>query len=184
VVVIWYKLRKGKETGEWIMSHTNNQSTTRELRAALLARDINPNAKRDRKNWVRVGGLLLSKRTQIASVVIVHATSSRLNSRRCKVIYNQNQTITEVKRNGAGTETWGPNFWMKTGHCRRCENGLGHVMCRRGAGGEHPSGVILQRFGKHVYEDEIAPGEKPGLRRRQRHQEKTAIRRLVREEFA
>jgi|SRR5277367_1156511 len=99
------------------------------------------------------------------------------------MLYNRNQTITEVKRNGAGTETWGPNFWMKTGHCRRCDNGLGHTNRRRGAGGEKPTGTLLARPGAHIYQDEIAPGEKVTLRRRVRYREKANVRQLIREEL-
>ena len=98
--------------------------------------------------------------------------------------YNRNQTVSEVTRNGAGTTTWGPNFWLKTGHCRRCDNGLGHTNRRRGAGGERPTGTLLARPGAHFYEDEMVPGEKVKLRRRVRHRETVEVRRLVREELS
>jgi hypothetical protein len=94
---------------------------------------------------------------------------------------NQNQTEVVPARNG-GTEVFTRNGWRKTGHCRRCDNGLFHTRRRRGAGGEKPTGTLLARPGNHLYEDEIAPGEKSGLRRRVRHREKAAIRRLAVEE--
>jgi hypothetical protein len=99
-------------------------------------------------------------------------------------MYNRNQTVTEPKRNGFGAETWGPNFWCKTGHCRRCVNGLGHTSRRRGAGGEKATGLLLQRSGAHLYEDELAPGEKRVLRRRVRHRERAEVRRLVTDELS
>lgn len=101
-----------------------------------------------------------------------------------KILYNRNQTVTEAKRNGAGTKTWGPNSWSKTGHCRRCDNGFGHTNHRRGAGGEQPTGTLLARPGAHFYEDEMAPGEKVKLRRRVRHREAAEVRRLIREELS
>jgi hypothetical protein len=98
------------------------------------------------------------------------------------VIYNRNQIEIRPKRTGSGVEVWGPNFWLKTGHCRRCENGLGHTDRRRGAGGEKSTGLLLQRPGSHRYEDELTPGEKVIERRRLRHAEKATVRRLVNEE--
>jgi hypothetical protein len=99
------------------------------------------------------------------------------------MIYNRNQTEVRPKRTGSGVEVWGPNFWLKTAHCRRCENGLGHTSHRRGAGGEKSTGLLLQRPGAHMYEDEMAPGEKPKLRRRVRMAEREAIRRIIHEEI-
>jgi hypothetical protein len=97
-------------------------------------------------------------------------------------IMNRNQLEIRTKVTGNGIEVWGRNFWLKTGHCRRCENGLGHTMRRRGAGGERSSGLLLQRPGRYIWEDEIAPGEKPKLRRKVRHRENAAVRRLAAEE--
>jgi hypothetical protein len=96
------------------------------------------------------------------------------------MIYNNpNQTEVIAKKNGAGIITYGPNgFWMKTGHCRRCVNGVGHPP----QSGNGNTGLLLQRPGRHIYQDELAPGEKPGLRRRVRRREKAAVRRLVIEE--
>jgi hypothetical protein len=96
---------------------------------------------------------------------------------------SRNQVKVIPKKNGAGIITYGPNgFWMKTGHCRRCVNGLGHSNYRKGAGGEKSTGLLLQRPGAHIYEDEIAPGEKKTLRRQVRMAEKEAIRREISEE--
>lgn len=88
--------------------------------------------------------------------------------------YDLNQAGSVPARKGKGTEKYGPNYWSKTGHCRRCNNGEVHVYRRRGAGGEHPSGVILKRGGgiRYMWEDEIAPGEKRYLRRQVRAREK------------
>jgi hypothetical protein len=84
--------------------------------------------------------------------------------------------VTVTKKNGAGVYVYGPNSWSATGHCRRCDNGGSHTLRRRGAGGEKSTGTLLQRPGRHVYENEIAPGEKPSRRRRLRHAEKAAVR--------
>lgn len=97
------------------------------------------------------------------------------------MIDNPNQVTVRPKVTGNGVEIWGPNFWLRTGHCRRCENGLGHTS-RRGAGGEKSTGLLLQRPGAHYYEDEMARGEKVKLRRQVRHREKAATRRHVNEE--
>ena len=94
----------------------------------------------------------------------------------------RNQLEIRQKITGNGVEIWGRNFWLKDGHCRRCENGLGHIVRRRGAGGEKSTGLLLQRPGNHLYEDELAPGEKVKVRRQVRHREKTATRRLIIEE--
>ena len=96
---------------------------------------------------------------------------------------NRNQIEVVSKRTGNGIEMFGRNFWLKDGHCRRCENGLGHTIRRRGAGGEKSTGLLLQRPGNHLYEDELAPGEKPLMRRRVRHRENAEIRRLNVEEM-
>jgi len=97
--------------------------------------------------------------------------------------WNQNQVEVVPRRNAGGVTVYVRNGWSRTGHCRRCDNGLLHTARRRGAGGEKPSGVILaNRPVKYQWEDEIAPGEKPGLRRKVRHREKAAVRRLVIEE--
>jgi hypothetical protein len=95
---------------------------------------------------------------------------------------NNNQIEVIPKKNGAGIIIYGRNFWLKTGHCRRCENGQGHLIHRRGAGGEKSTGLLLQRPGAHIYENEIAPDEKKTLRRQVRMAEKEATRREISEE--
>jgi hypothetical protein len=93
---------------------------------------------------------------------------------------NRNQYEVFPKRNGRGVIVYGPNgFWMKTGHCRRCVNGEGHS---HQTGPKKSTGLLLQRPGAHVYEDEIAPGEKAVLRRQARMADKEAVRRLIDEE--
>jgi len=85
------------------------------------------------------------------------------------------------KKNGKGIEEYKGFWWRHTGHCRRCDNGKFHYW-KREAG--KPSGVILQRGGgiPHLYEDEIAPDEKPMLRRQLRARAKEDLRRVIREE--
>ena len=65
--------------------------------------------------------------------------------------------------------------WIKTGHCRRCVNGLGH---RRASGSSKATGVLLQRD-RLTYDDELAPGEKTARRRAVRHREKAEVRRMI-----
>lgn len=76
---------------------------------------------------------------------------------------------------------WQRNPWTKlptgailrTGHCRRCDNGLGHHNGRRGW--RRPTGLLLQRD-RLTYDDELAPGEKVKRRRAIRHAESAAVR--------
>lgn len=67
-------------------------------------------------------------------------------------------------------------MWLKRGHCRRCENGLGHTPRKR-----KPTGVILQRL-RPYWDDEIAPGEKQKLHGIARAREAEATRKEVQEE--
>jgi hypothetical protein len=98
------------------------------------------------------------------------------------MIRNRNQIKVIPKRSGNGVEVWGRNYWLKTGHCRRCENGLGHMPRRRGAGGEKSTGVALQRQRKR-WDDEIkSDGGKVKLHRQVRRAENAATRRMVEEE--
>lgn len=91
---------------------------------------------------------------------------------------NLNQTRTEAARGSGVPLTYGPNFWRKTGHCNRCNNGQGHTPRRRDAGGS--SGVSLGPLpGRHVYTDDLAPGEKKHLRRAARARGRADLARAV-----
>lgn len=100
------------------------------------------------------------------------------------LIYNPNRQFSDPARGSGAVITYGRNTWHRTGHCRRCVNGLPHIIRRRGAGGERPTGLLLQRPGAHVYEDEMAPGEKTVLRRIMRAREKHGVDIAVDEEYS
>jgi len=97
-----------------------------------------------------------------------------------------NESGVTRNKNGKGTQEYGRNKWRMTGHCRRCDNGKYHINRRRGAGGEKPSGVSQAASDpnriRYIWEDEIAPGEKPMLRRKIRARGKVALRKTIREE--
>jgi hypothetical protein len=59
------------------------------------------------------------------------------------------------------------DIWLRKGHCRRCENGLGHTISRNRT---KPTGTLLQRD-RMTFDDELAPGEKRIQRRRRRARE-------------
>jgi hypothetical protein len=103
------------------------------------------------------------------------------------VIRNRNQPASHVTASGT-TEEWIRNGWRREGHCNRCDNGLFHTYRRRGAGGEHPSGVSLAAGDParipHIWEDEVAPGEKRVMRRQVRARGREIVRRIIREEVA
>jgi hypothetical protein len=83
-----------------------------------------------------------------------------------------------VRESWNGSVVLADGSWLKRGHCRRCENGLGHQLTQRST---KATGLLLQRD-RLTYDDELAPGEKVARRRAVRHRETDEVRRIVAEE--